>query len=103
MNVLCATILLISLGLSAGLEHSQPSRPKELVINVAQCKIGTRILWWEFGSERFLVKGRSRDFCIIEHRHELEGDYRKSECRFPVKVKKISVSVAKLQSNAEEN
>ena len=102
MNYLYATLLLLSVGLSTGLAHLQLSKPKELVIDVAQCKIGTRSLWWEFGSERFVIKGRSGDVCIIEHRHELEGAYKKSECRFPVKTKKISVNVARSRSSAED-
>ena len=71
----------------------EPQNSNELVIDLAQCKKDTRTLLWDLGSENFIVKGRSKKVCVIEHLSELEGGYNKSLCKFPTKIKKISVSV----------
>lgn len=71
----------------------EPQNSNEFVIDLAQCKRDTRTLLWGLGSENFIIKGRSKKVCVIEHLSELEGGYNKSLCKFPTKIKKISVSV----------
>jgi len=73
--------------------RQEPQDSREFAIDLAQCKKDTRSLSWGLGSENFVIKGRSKKVCVIEHLSEIEGGYNKSLCKFPTKLKKISVSV----------
>jgi hypothetical protein len=96
----CVLTLSILLTLPASLQGGRP-KSKELVIDLAQCKAETRVFSWAFGSERFVVKGLRNDICVVEYTKEVEGAYKKSECSFPIEVKKISVGTAEKSDAAE--
>ena len=77
--LICILALSISSISPANSQREQQAKPKELVIDLAQCKTETRLFSWAFGSERFVVKGLSNDACIVEYTKEVEGAYKKSE------------------------
>jgi hypothetical protein len=71
---------------------------KPLIINLNQCTKEVYNVYWEFGSSRFRVMGRSRKACRIEVRTETEGSFTTSNCMIPAKLSKLGISKKSKQS-----
>ncbi|HKQ99993.1 MAG TPA: hypothetical protein VJT09_04930 [Pyrinomonadaceae bacterium] len=91
ISTLLLAFTFIHTGLSAR-QDKQPVEPDEAVINLAECKQETKVIYSKFGSEKVVVKGRRGSRCIVERTSETEGGYVRRECRIPVSRGKLSLT-----------
>lgn len=85
------TAILLQGSTSARPSQESPS-PGGLVIDLAECKQATTVVYSKFGSEKLVVKGRGGSKCVIERRSETEGAYVSSQCRVPVSRGKLMLA-----------
>jgi hypothetical protein len=79
-------------GVPTALPNGQTIEPGESIINLAECKQETKIVYSKFGSEKIVVKGRRGSRCVIERTSETEGSYIKHECRIPISRGKLNLA-----------
>jgi hypothetical protein len=95
-------VVSLSYQCSARPEQKQKSTSEELTIKATQCKPATSIFRWRLGSDKIVIKGRKGDKCELTVTNEVEGGYKISECRIPISLKELKISVDR-QSNTIDN